>query len=431
MKHGFWISTVVITLLLFPGLMTAQEAAPVAEEVATGITTGDPTVDVGELELLLKPLTKADLEAEIKAWLDLVKSKVREVSNAEILAGRAEGEEKKNLLEQKIAIQGERTGLIDRFKVVMEALRDKGGDVAEYEQYIDAVSGLGLGAEVGKMDASATWITIKTWLKDKDGGIRYGKNLLFFLVTLFAFWILAGILSRIVNRALSAMKKTSDLLRTFLVNSIRRVTIIVGLVVALSMLEIDIGPLVAAIGVMGFVIGFALQDTLGNFASGVMLLMYRPYDVGDVIDAAGVTGTVVKMSLVSTTIKSFDNQKVVVPNSSIWGNVITNITGNDTRRVDMVFGIGYADDIAKTQGILEEIVNNHSLALKDPAPVVKLHELADSSVNFICRPWCKTSDYWNVYWDVTRAVKERFDKEGVSIPFPQRDVHLYKESADA
>jgi small conductance mechanosensitive channel len=192
---------------------------------------------------------------------------------------------------------------------------------------------------------------------------------------------------------------------------------------------VEIGPFLAAIGVIGFVVGFALQDTLSNFASGVMLLVYRPYDIGDVVNAAGVLGKVDAMTLVSTTLKTFDNQDVIVPNSSIWGGIITNITANDIRRVDMTFGIGYGDDIDKAQGILEDIIKKHPLVLKEPEFVIKLHELADSSVNFIVRPWTKGADYWAVYWDVTKSVKERFDAEGVSIPFPPRDVHMYQEAA--
>jgi small conductance mechanosensitive channel len=135
------------------------------------------------------------------------------------------------------------------------------------------------------------------------------------------------------------------------------------------------------------------------------------------------------MTIVSTTLMTLDNQKVVVPNNMIWGDKITNVTGTDQRRVDMVFGIGYSDNIAKAQRILEDILLKHQAILKDPEPVVKVHELADSSVNFVVRPWVKTENYWNVYWDVTRTVKERFDAEGVSIPFPQRDVHLHQADA--
>jgi small conductance mechanosensitive channel len=126
-----------------------------------------------------------------------------------------------------------------------------------------------------------------------------------------------------------------------------------------------------------------------------------------------------------------DNQLVIVPNNSVWGDVIINVTGITSRRVDLTFGIGYSDDIDKAQNILEEIVNGHPLVLKDPEPIVKLHELADSSVNFVCRPWVKPDDYWDVYWDITRAVKHRFDADGVSIPFPQQDVHLYQEALDS
>jgi small conductance mechanosensitive channel len=202
----------------------------------------------------------------------------------------------------------------------------------------------------------------------------------------------------------------------------------VGFAIALTALEIDITPIVAAIGATGLVVGLALQGTLSNFASGLMILINRPFDVGNTVAAGGITGTVHQMNLVSTTFRTFDNQTIHVPNNEIWNNVITNITANDTRRVDLVFGIGYGDDIGQAQQILEEAAANHPLVLDSPEPVVKVHELADSSVNFICRPWVKQSDYWAVYWDLTQQVKEEFDAQGISIPFPQRDIHLFQEN---
>ena len=219
----------------------------------------------------------------------------------------------------------------------------------------------------------------------------------------------------------------SLLLENFLVGAVRWVAMAVGIIMALASLEVSIGPLLAVVGAAGFVIAFALQDSLSNFASGLMILFFRPFDVGDVVDAGGVSGKVISMNLVSTSIKTFDNKDMVVPNNKIWQDVITNATGVDTRRVDMEFGIGYDDDIDKAQAILEEIVAAHPKALKDPEPTIRMNTLADSSVNFICRPWAKTADYWDVYWDVTKAVKQRFDAEGIGIPFPQRDVHLYIE----
>ena len=152
----------------------------------------------------------------------------------------------------------------------------------------------------------------------------------------------------------------------------------------------------AGLGVVGFIVGFALQDTLGNFAAGMMILLYRPYDVGDAVEVGGVSGKVRDMSIVNTTILTFDNQTLVVPNSKIWGDVIKNITAQKMRRVDMTFGIGYDDDIAKAENVLQDIISKHDKVLDDPAPVVKLHNLGESSVDFIVLPWAKTEDYWDV-----------------------------------
>jgi small conductance mechanosensitive channel len=237
---------------------------------------------------------------------------------------------------------------------------------------------------------------------------------------------LSKIVGKAVEKAVANIKSASALLKEFIANISRKAIFIVGFVVALSMLEVNVGPLLAAIGAVGFIMGFALQGTLSNFAAGIMILIYRPYDVGDLVNVGDTLGMVDAMTIVSTTLRKPDNQKVVVPNNMIWGDIITNITGTSKRRIDFVFGIGYSDDISKAQKILEDILAKNESILKDPEPVVKVHELADSSVNFVVRPWVKTENYWDVYWDVTRAVKERFDAEGVSIPFPQRDVHLHQ-----
>lgn len=413
------------------------------EQKYTATTISDPQILVGDLELLLRPLTKSELIAEAEAWLQLLKSKVSQLSAAEIQMrqksreidekvkriGAAEVElqskVKENLLENINKLREEQAALIDRFNVVLSALKNKGGDVEEYEMYVAAVSGLGVDIQDIK-DISAFRMIVWSWLKSSEGGLRWLKNIAFFLLTLLAFYILSCFLGKITLRTVSASKRFSDLLKDFFVNAVRKAVMLIGIIIALSRLEIDIAPLLAGLGVAGFILGFALQGTLSNFASGLMILIYRPYDVGQIIEAAGVKGIVDSMNLVSTTIKTFDNQIVVIPNGEIWGGVIINVTGSDTRRVDMVFGISYTDDISKAAKILEDIASKHELVLKEPEPIIRLHELADSSVNFVCRPWVKTPDYWTVYWDVTRTVKERFDAEGISIPFPQRDVHIYK-----
>ncbi len=265
-----------------------------------------------------------------------------------------------------------------------------------------------------------------------ENGPRLLIQLLLFVAIILAFRFLAKLGQKVVTRALDASGvQMSRLLRQMIISVTRGLIMIFGVLVALSQMGISVGPLLAGLGVAGFIIGFALQDTLANFASGLMILLYRPFDVGDLVDTGGVFGKVQDMSLVNTTILTVDNQTLVVPNSKIWGDVIKNVTAQNIRRVDMVFGIGYADDIPKAEGILEDIVKHHDKVLEDPAPVVKLHELGESSVNFVVRPWVKRDDYWDVYWYITREVKMRFDDEGVSIPFPQRDVHVYTEEAVA
>ena len=253
-------------------------------------------------------------------------------------------------------------------------------------------------------------------------------NIIQFIVIVIVFYLLSIVAGKAAQKVASRSKTFSSLLSEFMVLSARRLVLFIGFFVGLSALEINVGPVLAVIGAAGFVIAFALQNSLSNFASGILMLIYRPFDTADTIKVAGVLGKVESMNLLSTQLRTPDNQLVIVPNNSVWGDVITNVTGITQRRVDLIFGIGYDDDIDKTQKILEDIVNGHELVLKEPQAIVKLHELGESSVNFICRPWVKPENYWNVYWDITRAVKHRFDAEGITIPFPQRDVHVYQET---
>ena len=405
----------------------AAAAAKEAMQRAAQMKRG-PAVPVDVLELKLVPLTKAELDAEVGAWMQVLQTRVTGISYAEIAIKTAQGEEKQQVLEALTKLRSDRTALIDRVEVVLEAYRTKGGETEEQEQYVAAVSGI----KVDVKDASAAWTTVTGWLTSPQGGIRWGSNVLLFVITLVIFKIIGSIVGGIATRALGAVRaKRSELLKEFLSNVVRKTVFLIGVVVALSMLEVNIGPFLAAMGGVAFVVGFALQSTLGNFAAGVMILMYRPYDVGDFVEVVGAAGKVAKMSLLSTTLHTHDNQIVVIPNGSILGGVITNKTAQTQRRVDMTFGIGYDDDIAKAEAILVDIVSNHPKVLESPAVTIKLHELADSSVNFIVRPWSKTEDYWDVYWDVTRAVKERFDADGISIPFPQTDVHVHQAAGTA
>ena len=317
----------------------------------------------------------------------------------------------------RIDALGERQSrLVARLRALTSVMDDKGINVGDLQALIVKVEGA-VALEDGSADRALSladeWFQKgRDWLVDKGPGI-VADILLFFAILIFTR-IAARIIGRVTKAAVASSKlEISALLRDFFVNVVTKVVFFAGLLIAIGSIGIDIGPLLAGVGIAGFVIGFALQGTLSNFASGVMILLYRPYDVGDVVDAAGVRGKVESMSLVSTTIGTPDNQVVVVPNGKIWGGVITNITARDTRRVDLTIGIGHDVDIDHAEKAILEELKAHPMVLESPEPVVKLANLGKSAVDLVVRPWAKTSDYWDVYWDLTRRIKQRLDKENI------------------
>ena len=331
---------------------------------------------------------KSTQDVSVQKAIKAAETKAKEEGKAVTAADKttdAKADLKTALIKHVTSLKAERTALIDRFNVVLAESTAKGGETQEYDTYIKAVSGI----KVDVTDASATWTTITGWLMSPEGGFRWAVNIVQFVVIVLAFYLLSIVAGKGTQKALSKSKTFSSLLREFLVMSSRRLVLFIGFFVGLSALEVNIGPVLAIIGAAGFVIAFALQNSLSNFASGILMLIYRPFDIGNTINVAGVLGKVESMNLLSTQLRTPDNQQVIVPNNSVWGDVITNVTGITQRRVDLVFGIGYSDDVDKAQKILEEIVSGHELVLKEPEAIVKLHELADSSVNFICRPWVK------------------------------------------
>jgi small conductance mechanosensitive channel len=215
---------------------------------------------------------------------------------------------------------------------------------------------------------------------------------------------------------------------SFGTNLIYAILIVFIAIAAIDKIGVKTTSLVAILGAAGLAVGFALQGALSNFASGVLIILFRPFRIGDFIDAGGAVGVVEDISILVTILKTPDNKKIIAPNSAIMGGIITNVTANETRRVDMVFGVSYTDDLEKVKSVLDDIIASDERILKDPAPQVVVAEHGDSSVNFKVRPWVKTGNYWDVYFDMHMKVKIRFDQEGISIPFPQRDVHLIQES---
>lgn len=240
-------------------------------------------------------------------------------------------------------------------------------------------------------------------------------------------WIIKQIM-KVVERLLRK-SNVEDMLVNFISSIVSVLLLLFVIVAALNQLGVDTTSLIALVGAAGLAIGLSLQDSLKNFAAGVMLVMFKPFREGDFVEAAGVSGIVEHIQIFNTIMRTGDNKEVIIPNGAIYSGVIVNYSARDTRRVDMVFGIGYDDDLRKAKEILNEIIAADERVLKDPAPVIAVSELADSSVNFIVRPWVNAADYWAVLWDTTEAVKLRFDEEGISIPYPQMDVHLHKEEA--
>lgn len=248
--------------------------------------------------------------------------------------------------------------------------------------------------------------------------INIAMALAIFIVGKFVINILGNILEKLLRKA-----KMDEILVNFVASIVKAILLLFVVIAALDQLGVNTTSLIAVLGAAGLAVGLALQNSLQNFAAGVMLIIFRPFKAGDFVEVAGVAGVVESISIFSSTMRTGDNKEVIIPNGSIYGGTITNYSARDTRRVDMVFGIGYDDDIKKAKDLLTRIVTEDERVLADPAPVIALSELADSSVNFVVRPWVNSGDYWAVLWDTNEKVKLQFDENGISIPYPQMDVH--------
>lgn len=247
--------------------------------------------------------------------------------------------------------------------------------------------------------------------------------LLIFVVGKWAVNKIVGLLGKVLRK----VKGMDETLIKFLENIVYYALMIVVLLTSLGKLGVETTSFLAILGAAGLAIGLALKDSLGNFASGVMIIMFKPFKVGDAVTAAGVTGSVSEVGIFNSVFITPDNQKIIVPNGAITSGSITNINAYDTRRVDLIVGIGYEDDIKKTKEVLNNIVSSNEKILLDKGITIAVSELADSSVNFVVRAWVKTPDYWDVKFGLTETIKLRFDEEGISIPFPQQDVHHYNK----
>ncbi|MDH3536806.1 MAG: mechanosensitive ion channel [Gammaproteobacteria bacterium] len=262
-----------------------------------------------------------------------------------------------------------------------------------------------------------------TWFSENaaDWGIRIAIAIAIFIIGKIVARILANVLEKAMRRS-----RMSDLLVSFLGNITYGILLIAVVIAAVDSLGVNVTSFMAILGAAGLAVGLALKDSLGNFAAGVIIIIFRPFQIGDYITAGGTEGTVDEIGLFATLMHTGDNQRIIVPNSAIIGDNIINATTLPTRRIDLVFGIGYDDNIGQAKDILKSILDADERVLEDPAPVIRVGELGDSSVNLQVRPWVQTGDYWPARTELLEIVKIRFDEAGISIPFPQRDVHMHE-----
>lgn len=264
----------------------------------------------------------------------------------------------------------------------------------------------------------------------QDGLATYGPGVLAFVGVIVIGWFIAKAITGAMRKGMTKADIDSTLIG-FVCHLAYMALMALVVISALGQLGVNTTSFAAIIGAAGLAIGLSLQSSLGNFASGVMLIIFRPFKAGDFVEAGGVSGVVEDVQIFATIIRTGDNKEITVPNGSVTGGSITNYSAKPTRRVDMVFGIGYDDDLKKAKQVLHDIIAADSRILADPPVTIAVAELADSSVNFVVRPWVASADYWGVKFDITENVKIEFDKQGISIPYPQTDVHVHQNASAA
>lgn len=427
--HRLW-GLVAVFLTLGAGTALAQEAP--SQVVPEPRSEAMPSLSVEEigtptnaLEIMLVPLTAADLAELAEIWQLHLRSALEDATAIYLDLLEADDATAEILRQQIADLREEESVIKANYQSVLEAWRAKGAvaeEIAPHDAYLDALTV----AALQTTDLRTLFVFAVDWATSWDGGLGVILQIVGFVLGLWVLMFFARLLQKATKRALDRIPNMSRLLRNFIGTAIYWAFVVLGALVVLGVFGVNVTPLFAIFGGLSFILGFALQETLGNLASGLMIMVLKPFDTGDYIQIGTSAGFVDEMSVVSTKIRTFDNQIIVVPNAKIWGDVITNVSASAERRVDLVFGIGYSDSANQAIMVLKELVAAHPMCIDTPEPEIFVGELGDSSVNIFCRPWCKSDDYWTVYWDLTGQAKERFDAEGISIPFPQRDVHLFQ-----
>lgn len=409
-------------------VMTAIRDLVAEADDSKAVSTGDPAIPADELGFLLEPLTLAELKTEMSGWQDLLRKAVADLASAEMDSLRLnksieqanggkpappDGEavpltaEQEQMAERVGKLRETRTAISDRFREVMDAYEDKGGppeDTTDYRAYVKDVGGV----QVDTTNLRSALLTLRVWANAEDGGQRLARRIVTLLTATILGVIAGWLISLVVNIGLKRTRLTSKLMRMFLRRWIARLGGFVGLLVGLSWIGTNMTPILAGLGAAGFILAFALQDTISNFASGLLILFLRPFDSGDEIEAAGVSGEVEKVSLFSTHLSTAENRKVIVPNNKIWEDVIVNSTGADIRRLSLEVEVSATDhSLEDAEGLLRKVMESHPDVLDDPAPSLTLSAMTGETYTFTCWPWVPTADRDRIRWElVSRLGRE-------------------------
>jgi len=382
-----------------------------------------------DLEATVSDLEGAESDADVKdldsAESDETEEKLEEAAEKLDESAAAEAELKNQLVANVTALQGEQAGLVDRFRIVLDELENKGGDAESYRKYIQAISAITIDVK----DTTGLGVRLVSWLKSEEGGIRWGIKLATFLLIVIAGVIASRILEQVTKRLLTRIGGTSSLFRNFVAMLVKRGVVVIGFLLALTSLGISLGPVLALVGGASFVLAFALQSNLGNFASGLMLLVNKPFDVGDEVKVAGYWAYVDSISLASTKLQDFSGSIITLPNNTVWGGDITNYTHADIRKLSIPIHVKFTQDLDQVMSMWKDLAASHPAVLKDPGPsCFPWNAHYEYYVWVGLMAWTKTDGYWNVYLDLLLQLQKRLQELNIEMAVPSQEIALLPSS---
>ena len=413
-----------------PASSNIEEPSGADRDPSTSYVKAATRSDVSNSDLrqMLRPLRATELSEVTQGWQRTLQENVQQSVDLGLSLKGLDADETANVRKQLIKVKDNRVLILKKYSSVLQAWTRKGASAEETKPYRDYLSAL----TAEKIHTTDSWTLIEDgvhWSFSKNGGLDFIKRIATILLSILGMRVAAGFLRRMTHKALNGRSGLSRALKNFVPKVVYWGTFVVGLLFLLSGLGFFLGPILTVFGGLSIVVVFAMQEALGNLAAGLMIMVFKPFDFGDYVEVSGTAGIVHEMSLISTTIRTFDNKFIIIPNSKIQGDVITNVNLATTRRVDMVFRIGYEDDVEKAKALLMDLCTGHDKVLNDPPPSVFMAAISDSSVNLNCRPWVLTDDYWTVHWDLIDQGKKAFDAEGISTPLPQQEVHIVERTS--